>query len=595
MPISLLLRCLACCALLAAGAVPAQTDFRDSDAVYEGFEARQRLLYEDLKTQYAAGLTAAPDDLALAVSHCEFLDRFAAAEDIAWIESAGADTERCQQALQDRWADAPEVQVYLLESRYGDGVLDTAKNLWEASAGWPDALRGRVAAQLSWAYGGAERPREAGEMAVAAARLGQASLIPDAVRHLAAAGEAAGAAELLRDAPPAATAWVARQRIQAALELPDAAAACDELLRYRDAEFEIDPEVSARVQLRAGDVAAAERLLGESERAETNQSLRSIRFEVAIAKADFHAATALVSISVDGLAVAVQRFATVLAHAPWLAIALPMLPITAIVLATLLALACLPGVLLVPTHYRGVVRRMKGTAAEPLFAGVGLRHAWIGGAAVFLVPTVVGIVMDPSQLVSIFGDGDSSSATGYLESLYSTLAALLVLAPVARRITLRQWFGERKDLGGTVGAVLWAWASVFLVGFAVAAWHHLQGSGDTSTVQTESVRSLVRDGLDLYGLAATAFLIAGLIPLLEELVFRGLLLAGMARHIGFGWANLAQALAFAAIHLDPPRFVFYLAMGLAAGWLVRRRRTLWPAIALHGLNNALATLLLAAA
>lgn len=593
MPISLLLRCLACCALLAPGAVRAQTDFRDSDAVYEVFEARQRLLYEDLKTQYAAGLTAAPDDLALSVSHCEFLDRFAAAEDISWIESASADTKRCQQALRDRWADAPEVQVYLLESRYGDGVLDTAKNLWEASADWSDALRGRVAAQLSWAYGGTGRPGEAGEMAVAAARLGQAALIPDAVRHLAAAGEAAEAAELLQGAPPAETLWQARARIEAALELPDPMVACDELLRHRDAGFEIDPEVSARVQLRAGDFAAAERLLGDSEGAETDPSLRSLRFDLAIAKADFYSATALVSVSVDGFEVAVRRYATVLAHAPWLAIGSPMVLVTAIVLAALLAVAALPGVLLVPVHYRGLMRRANGATAPPPFAGVGLRHAWAGVAVMLVVPFAAAMFIDSSQVLVLFGQGGESDTARFVDTLYADLATALVLLPLAWRIEPRHWFGTRQDLRADLGAVLRAWAAVFLVGFLLALWRHAQGGGEDSTLQTRMVKSLIEDGVQQYGLAVTLLLIAALIPLLEELVFRGLLLGGMARHIGFGWANFWQALVFALIHLDTPRLPFYFALALAAGWLVRRHRTLWPAIALHGLNNALATLLVA--
>ena len=81
-------------------------------------------------------------------------------------------------------------------------------------------------------------------------------------------------------------------------------------------------------------------------------------------------------------------------------------------------------------------------------------------------------------------------------------------------------------------------------------------------------------------------------PLFEELTFRGLLLGGFARHLSFGWANGLQAFLFACMHGDPPRFLFYFAMGLLTGALVRRTNSLAPAIALHMLNNAVSMSLL---
>ena len=74
------------------------------------------------------------------------------------------------------------------------------------------------------------------------------------------------------------------------------------------------------------------------------------------------------------------------------------------------------------------------------------------------------------------------------------------------------------------------------------------------------IDSLVGGGLQTYGLAATLLLVAGLVPVFEETVFRGFLLGGLTRHISFGWANLAQATLFAAIHDDLPRFPFYFAL-----------------------------------
>ena len=137
--------------LVAAGAM-AQSDLRDSDAAYEGFRAAQQRLYEDTGSRYTAARTEAPDEVAIAIAHCEFVRRFAESEDIGWIERASADSEDCGQGLRERWPDDPEVRLYFLEREYGDEALATAVELWQGSADWPEGLRGRLAATLSWAY-----------------------------------------------------------------------------------------------------------------------------------------------------------------------------------------------------------------------------------------------------------------------------------------------------------------------------------------------------------------------------------------------------------------------------------------------------------
>jgi membrane protease YdiL (CAAX protease family) len=71
-------------------------------------------------------------------------------------------------------------------------------------------------------------------------------------------------------------------------------------------------------------------------------------------------------------------------------------------------------------------------------------------------------------------------------------------------------------------------------------------------------------------------------------MFRGFVLGGLSRHLSFGWANAWQALLFAALHFDASHFVFYLVLGLVAGWLVRRTGGLAASMALHAVNNAIA-------
>ena len=169
------------------------------------------------------------------------------------------------------------------------------------------------------------------------------------------------------------------------------------------------------------------------------------------------------------------------------------------------------------------------------------------------------------------------------------LVAIALLSPWLWSIAVAAGLSSPRRVLGMIGATLACWMLLIAVSWLTARFHQWAGSGDTSTLQTKMVDAMVRTGASEYGAWAVFVMVAVLTPILEELVFRGLLLAGLTRHIGFAWANLAQAVLFSSIHADPPRFVFYLALGWLAGWLVRRYRSLWPAVLLHVLNNALAT------
>jgi membrane protease YdiL (CAAX protease family) len=83
----------------------------------------------------------------------------------------------------------------------------------------------------------------------------------------------------------------------------------------------------------------------------------------------------------------------------------------------------------------------------------------------------------------------------------------------------------------------------------------------------------------------------------EEVVFRGLLFAGLARRWGFWPGAIVSSLAFSAIHAAPGAgsFVYLgaqaMVFGLIAAWLVRHTGRLWPAIVFHAANNAVGVFL----
>ena len=74
---------------------------------------------------------------------------------------------------------------------------------------------------------------------------------------------------------------------------------------------------------------------------------------------------------------------------------------------------------------------------------------------------------------------------------------------------------------------------------------------------------------------------------IEELAFRGVIFAGMSRVLNRWETIFVTALMFMTLHLSPVRFPHTLALGLGAGYLRTRTRSLYPCMAMHFSHNLL--------
>jgi len=82
-------------------------------------------------------------------------------------------------------------------------------------------------------------------------------------------------------------------------------------------------------------------------------------------------------------------------------------------------------------------------------------------------------------------------------------------------------------------------------------------------------------------------------PLVEELLFRGVLLSALLQRMPVGWAVAGSSLLFACMHLPELGYLWYAVPSLALlaaalAWLRLRSGSLWPAVLAHGVNNLLA-------
>lgn len=77
-----------------------------------------------------------------------------------------------------------------------------------------------------------------------------------------------------------------------------------------------------------------------------------------------------------------------------------------------------------------------------------------------------------------------------------------------------------------------------------------------------------------------------LAPVLEEMLFRGLVLRSFLQRFPRWPAIFLSAILFGAAHLNIYQFVAAFFLGLFLGWLYERTRSLLPCIALHGIYNS---------
>ncbi|MEJ1167426.1 CPBP family intramembrane glutamic endopeptidase [Variovorax sp. CCNWLW235] len=96
----------------------------------------------------------------------------------------------------------------------------------------------------------------------------------------------------------------------------------------------------------------------------------------------------------------------------------------------------------------------------------------------------------------------------------------------------------------------------------------------------ESMFSRMADG----SVAAT-LAVCVMAPLLEEMLFRGIVLRGFLQRYSRWQAILGSALLFGVAHMNIYQFVVGLVLGTVLGWLYERTRSLIPCIALHAAYN----------
>lgn len=125
-----------------------------------------------------------------------------------------------------------------------------------------------------------------------------------------------------------------------------------------------------------------------------------------------------------------------------------------------------------------------------------------------------------------------------------------------------------------------------LVGGIMIIVQMLESAFPLSSAQEEMFMEM---GSGTFGAIVLACLMA---PVLEEMLFRGVILRSFLGQYPRWYAITGSALIFGVAHMNLYQFAVGLGLGMFLGWLYERTRSLLPCIALHVAYNSACTLMM---
>lgn len=221
----------------------------------------------------------------------------------------------------------------------------------------------------------------------------------------------------------------------------------------------------------------------------------------------------------------------------------------------------------------------------------------------FLVAVAVAIVQTVRQGLQgrqLSAEAVTAGLQGPVGKLVITVATLLIVAVLMLWLIRRRWPAQWSvamppGFGFAMPASRWFFLWAILLGVAGA----LAGSLLTQLLAHghalhQDVTMLGRQapvGLHV----ALSIVVVAVAPVVEETLFRGVLLSGLMRRMSATWAVLVSAIIFGGVHYPDFAFVWYplpalMLLGILLGWIRLHSRSLWPAITLHATNNLIAVI-----
>jgi uncharacterized protein len=265
----------------------------------------------------------------------------------------------------------------------------------------------------------------------------------------------------------------------------------------------------------------------------------------------------------------------------------------------LIILIVAPSIWILPVYFIGQNWNLinKKKSYESLW---GLKMFWFVSSG-FLIAAFFSIIVDPVHLYSLFNSSLSSvELTKEKEGLMSLIFILVFaifglssLYKVNPKILLTKNWSIWKSILLGIGIVL---AFKIITGIYIRIGITSFGISKADLTCIPNFLLSTRQNIDAivftYGKALGFLLCCLLVPLYEEIVFRGVILDSSHRYINFNTANILQAFLFSTAHLSLFLFPVFFLFGIVTGIMRKKSGGLLSGIVFHVVNNSLAIILI---
>ncbi len=592
---------------LASLKAPAQHLAVDSTLDHEVLIARLRnakdLLYQQVLWRYDTHLGLHPSDVRAHVERCAFIGKALYDETDEYNPNEEAH-DSCLTSLGEAFPDEPTVLLARAEARWGEDRTTLLQGAEAALTKEPHRWEPRTRASLYRNLAEAHYHNDDSQQAAhymdlllehdpdQRGSMLHAGIMQEAGRD----AEAIEALNMRQDT----NAWELQQRAKKLLELGDHANALRlyHLVETMDSSV-VDNGALARTLAAAGRYAEARAELVR----DTSGFWRAANASLALFEHDLEhhgADTCLASYNAfrdHGFAqdpLALSRLQLLVRH--------PLLPWKArdllgmgLLLILALFLVVLPYLWVLPVHFIGHrTRRFTGQVLGGMRWG--LKHFWWVSAA-YLLASLAALMVCPSCVREHFADNTwGNEVTSDMEGL-SILVFILVCAVLtllALSVTGLKVLGTHVwSIGRSIGqAVLYYFILRFCTGVYVRIVRAIGGPEAFDMASMGTVPAISNGEItafhSTYGGGMTYLTLTLLVPIYEEVLFRGVILNSTMRYLGFGWANVLQSLLFTVVHGELVMAPFFFAFGLITGTLAKRSGSLLSGILFHVLNNLVA-------